>query len=439
MFMNKRRLSAEAFKAMAADGRLDALTEAVQEFMDAGDFSEKGYRHSKIPAVLNDNHNLSVSMVPWSSIGGDDDYYQIAIFAPTLTKNNPVIANYKRKFLANIDHDALKSIKKGKPLLGSVDLVNARVDGIFSEINCRLCISISMFGSKIWTARELAEAITHEVGHILSYFAAIADVVSYNYLISASVDRILGIEDKVKRVQLIEEVGELIGVEFQSSDVIADASSKNTLYKVLVTETAKARRSETGSVTYANHSWERLSDMIVTRMGGGAALATALVKKDKELPAILRSSDYTPNTFHYITQSVKVIGIILGSSLAPSVFVPVMAVLASLYGNLNDETFQDHDSPERRLKAIERGIIDRLKVKNISREEQEGIQEDLSVVRGLLENIKEKPDVTTIMGRIMSGKYLGKSKEDTQLRDYMEELEELSANELFVVKSVLEG
>lgn len=439
MFMNKRRLSAEAFKAMAADGRLDALTEAVQEFMDAGDFSEKGYRHSKIPAVLNDNHNLSVSMVPWSSIGGDDDYYQIAIFAPTLTKNNPVIANYKRKFLANIDHDALKSIKKGKPLLGSVDLVNARVDGIFSEINCRLCISISMFGSKLWTARELAEAITHEVGHILSYFAAIADVVSYNYLISASVDRILGVEDKVKRVQLIEEVGELIGVEFQSSDVIADASSKNTLYKVLVTETAKSRRAETGSVTYANHSWERLSDMIVTRMGGGAALATALVKKDKELPAILRSSDYSSNTFHYITQSVKVIGIILGSSLAPSVFVPVMAVLATLYGNLNDETFQDHDTPERRLKAIERGIIDRLKIKNISREEQEGIQEDLSVVRGLLENIKEKPDVTTIMGRIMSGKYLGKSKEDAQLRDYMEELEELSANELFVVKSVLEG
>lgn len=439
MFMNKRRLSAEAFKAMAADGRLDALTEAVQEFMDAGDFSEKGYRHSKIPAVLNDNHNLSVSMVPWSSIGGDDDYYQIAIFAPTLTKNNPVIANYKRKFLANIDHDALKSIKKGKPLLGSVDLVNARVDGIFSEINCRLCISISMFGSKLWTARELAEAITHEVGHILSYFAAIADVVSYNYLISASVDRILGVEDKVKRVQLIEEVGELIGVEFQSSDVIADASSKNTLYKVLVTETAKSRRAETGSVTYANHSWERLSDMIVTRMGGGAALATALVKKDKELPAILRSSDYTSNTFHYITQSVKVIGIILGSSLAPSVFVPVMAVLATLYGNLNDETFQDHDTPERRLKAIERGIIDRLKIKNISREEQKGIQEDLSVVRGLLENIKEKPDVTTIMGRIMSGKYLGKGKEDAQLRDYMEELEELSANELFVVKSVLEG
>lgn len=439
MFMNKRRLSAEAFKAMKADGRLDALTDAVQEFMDAGDFTEKGYRHSKIPAVLNDNHNLSVSMVPWSSIGGDDDYYQMAIFAPTLTKNNPVIANYKRKFLANIDHDALKSIKKGKPLIGSVDLINGRVEGVFSEINCRLCVSISMFSSKIWTARELAEAITHEVGHILSYFASIADIVTYNYLISISVDRILGTEEKTKRVQLIEEVGDAIGVEFQSSDVIADSSSKGTLYKVLVTETAKHRRSETGSVTYANHSWERLSDMLVTRMGGGAALSTALVKKDKEMPMVLRSSDYTSNTFHYVSQSVKVIGLILGGAVAPAVFVPVMAVLASLYGNLNDETFQDHDTPERRLKAIERGIIDRLKNKNISAEEREGVQEDLAVVRGLLENIKEKPDVTTLFGRIMSGKYMGKGKEDSRLRDYMDELEELSANELFVVKDILEG
>lgn len=439
MFMKNRQLSKEAFKAMVADGRLDALTEAVQEFMDGGDFTDKGYRHSKIPAILNDNHNLSVSMVPWSSIGGDDDYHQIAVFAPTLTKNNPLIANYKRKFLANIDHDALKSIKKDKALFGSVDLINGRVEGIFSEINCRLCVSIGMFGSKLWTAREMAEAITHEVGHILSYFASIMDVVGYNYAISATVDRILGMEENTKRVQLIEELGETIGVNFQSTDVIAEASSKGTLYKVLVTETAKHRRNETGSVTYANHSWERLSDMLVTRMGGGAALATALVKKDKEQPLILRSSDYTTNGIHYISQSIKIIGLVLGSALSPAVFIPTMAVMASLYGNLNDETFQDHDTPERRLQAIERGILERLKAKKVSREEQEAIQEDLAIVRGLLENVKEKPDVTTLFGRIMSGKYMGKGKEDIQLRNYMDDLEELSANELFLAKSIMEG
>lgn len=434
MYRQKRKLEAEKFSSSIPKDRLERLVQAVDEFMEEGDFSDTAFRHSKIAAVITENHNISVSMIPWRSPKSTDNYYRISINAPLISKNNPLIQNYERAFLVNEDIDVFRFLKNPGKLFGEVDLKEGRVSGLLSEVNCHLCVTPQYFASGLFKADEIAEKITHEVAHILLYFACLTDVVTYNYAISHSLDRYLGYSDQKLKMKFIEDLGDNMGVKF-NSDVVAAVKDKETLYSVLTTETAISRRSETGSYTYANHSWEKLADNFVTRMGGGSALARGLVKLDKEHGLMLRDSAYNPSTFHYISEAAKVIFAIGGvMTMGTAWSVGFSTAIATLIGASN-ENGEVHDRPEERLKRIELGIIDRLKDTKLSSEDRADTLQQLKVVRVINKDIKDKPTVLRFLSRIISGRYWGKGKADAKANEYMLELEKLNSNPLFAIRS----
>lgn len=434
MFRTNRRMALEKFSANIPKEKLNRLVEAVQSFIDAGDFSETAYRHSKIPVVITENHNISVSMVPWHDPKNRVEVYRAAIYTPEVSKNNPLLKNVDRAFHVNEDIDALRYIKKTNKLVGTVDLATGWVDGVLSDINCRLCITPSYFASGKFKADEIAEIICHEVAHVLLYFACLVDVVIYNHAIVHSLDRILGYTDEKIKLNFIEDLGEGLGAKF-NSDVVMAAKDKETLYNVLVTETAISRRNETGSLTYSNHSWEKLADNFVTRMGGGAALARALKKDDMRHHALIRHPDYNPATFHYVSEAAKGLFAIFGVMTMGTVWAVGLASVVAMIVTSMSENADEHDNPEERLKRIELGIIERLKDKNMPVEEREDTLQQLKVVRITSKDVKGKTTLIGFINRLTSGRYWGKGRADEKASEYMLDLEKLNANPLFAVRS----
>ena len=434
MYRHSRKLAKELFSSSMGKERLANLVLAVQEFMDEGDFTETAFRHSKISAVITTNHNISISMVPFRQQTSDVNYYRISIYAPLLSKNNPLVQNYKRDMLSNEDMDTLRFIKKHKKLNGTVDLMTGRVDGVLSEINCRMLVTANYFSSGMYTADEVAEQITHEVAHILLYFACLVDVVSYNYTIVHSLDRILGFTDKKLKLNFIEDINNELGINYDA-DVLATITDRESLYNIMITETAMCRRSETGSETYANKSWEKLADNFVTRMGGGSALASALIKDDMRHNPLLRKSDYNPSSFHYVSEAAKVLFTVVGAATMSVGWTVSLASIIAIVVQSNNENGDVHDKPEERLKRIELGIIDRLKDKSLAIEDREDTLSQLKVVRCSIKDIKDKPTVIRFISRLITGAYWGKGKADRKAEEYMLELEKLNSNPLFAVRS----
>lgn len=428
----KKQLLHERFQSSLPKSYLENLKAAVDDFIKAGDFSDKAFRHSKIASVIWDNHNMSVSLHPWRTTS--DSNYRISIFAPLLDKNNPLILNDERVDIDNDDFEAIKFIRKPDIIKGTVDLEKGKLGGIFSEINCKLCITTSYFNGT-FEADEIAEKISHEIGHIFVYFACLVDVVTYNYAIRSSVSRILNQPSEKLRINLIEDIGRELGVDF-NYDTVKLANSKTSLYNVMVTETAIARRNETGSENYANHSWERLADNFVTRMGGGSALARGIEKLDKIQGGVaFRDAAYNPSAVHYMTEAAKVIFVTLGAITLPSSWTISMSVVIAYLVNGASENYKEHDTPGERLKRIELGIIDRLKRRDLSSEERDDLLQQLKVVRGITATVKDKTTVVGFISKLISGKLWGKGRKEAKADEFMLELEKLNSNDLFALSN----
>lgn len=428
----KRQLVQERFLSNLPKSYLDDLKEAVEEFMTAGDLSDRAFRHSKIASVIWDNHNMSVSLHPWRT--NSESSYRISIFAPLLNKNNPLILNDERLELSNDDFDAIKFIKKPDIIKGSVDLDKGKLGGIFSDINCKLCITTSYFNGT-FEADEIAEKIVHEIGHIFVYFTCLIDVVTYSYTIKSSLDALTNQGSEKLKMNMVEELGKEMGVEF-NYDTVSRAKDKDSLYNVLVTETTIARRNETGSETYANRSWERLADNFVTRMGGGSALARGMEKLDNlQGGKLLRDSAYNPSSVHYMSEAAKVLFVVMGAITLPASWTLSMSVVIAYLVNGATGNYKEHDTPGNRLKRIELGIIQRLKRKDLPKEEREDLLQQLKVVRGILLNVKDKTTVVGFIGKLVSGKLWGKGLKDAKAEEFMLELEKLNSNELFTLSN----
>lgn len=430
--MNYRKralLQAESYTSDIPKVKLDNLKEAVREFRERGDFSDRAFRHSKIASVIWDNHKLSVTITPWRV--KNKSQHRISIFAPLLSKNNPLILNDERINVSNDDFDTIKFIKKPDIVKGTVNIKEGTVGGIFSDINCKLCLTDTYFTEGVFDDDEISEKITHEVGHLLGYFSCLTDVVTYSYAIMSSLDRILSLDDTEKRIMLVDNIGREMGVDFSTS-LVEKAKDKESLYNVMISDAAISRRSETGSSTYANHSWEQLADGLVTRMGGGSALARGIVKYDKlNAGMLLRDPAYNKSAIHYVTEAAKVLFVTVGAVTLPTSWTLSMSVIISILVTGSAGNYSHHEKPGMRLKRIERGIIERLKEKSIPEEERDGLLQQLKIVRGIVENVKDKKSVITFISDLVMGKFWGTGKSDVKAENYMVELEKLNSNELF--------
>lgn len=333
--------------------------------------------------------------------------------------------------------DANKVIKKLEDNEKTfVDLKNAKVGGAFSTVPSKIYMGFRQLKDMKLTAREVAAAFMHEVGHAFVAYELAFNTIQTNQILLALHKSLVANDQKLFEYSL-KLTEKRLGPSSGVYNELKEETDTTVVTTVVMAKIQEKRVSELGTAAYDKTTYEALADNFATRMGLGRELVTSLEK----IHRLYGSPEYSGETrFIYNMIQITVatysmlLGAVLGSVLlmiagAPLFFLITWAVSdGAEYQNV-------YDKLKIRYKRVREQLISRLKVKSLAPELVKNILEDLKVLDKIIEQTGEFSSILNVVGNIIypSNWVLSSRKNAQRL------LEELASNDLFIKAAQLRG
>lgn len=361
------------------------------------------------------------------------DGLESSIHTPLLYKNNALLTDLDR-YGAHMDITTTKSWGSGI-FSGTLDRQKGRVSGVFSDVDHQVNIGKLLFRPALgFTAKEIAAATIHELGHAFTQFEYISYQVSTNYIANQATRRLLALDTEKAKIDLINQIEDTNSVEFGDKDQLIVTHKEEVIKTVLLSRLVKKQCSELASISADTTGWESLSDQFSTRHGGGLHLVSYLNK----LHRLVGDSTLSSRKHHHMVSMMYSalflmggIGLVTLSSpvvAAGSIafFAAVMALSAIPYDDIYDE-------PIDRFKRIRRDMVDSLKNQNVLQEERKQIQDNIEKIDNILETMNaNKPYLDVLWDFVIPSR----RKRLSQLQ-FQQRVESMLNNDLYLQSSKL--
>jgi hypothetical protein len=413
-FNYKASLEGASFKT----GLFKAVCDAIQKLRKSNAYTTESIVSSGINEAIKGYTNMTIKL------NVDPKYSEAAYITwPSLDMNHPFINEEVRK---NIHQDTgivlLRAL--GGQMTGSIDMRNCRVGGVFEKIQGDIVLGIGLLKSTRYTDNEIAAIILHECGHMWTYFVYLGTVVMSSHVISAAAKAVYEIDDYDKRIMVLKEAEQILGVEIADRDRLAAMPKQLrglATESVFISTKAQQSQSETGCNIYEMRSVEQLADRFAVQHGAGPDLATGL---DKMFRGYGHRSTLS-TTEHTLLEVVKMIGFTAGLFLFP---VPLLVYV--LFTNPLEKRYDD---PEQRIRLIKQMITDELKDDRLPRERRRQLQDDYDIAEKIEKGLDDKRTLLELFwSTIMPSGRKALDQEQSQKR-----IEDLMNNELFVISNRL--
>lgn len=354
----------------------------------------------------------------------DIDEHEPCVEIPGLNKNNILINSEMKSFVNS--RDGIRMIKDAKTVLkGTVDLMNSKVTGIFTQMKTTMHLPVHMFMSDKYLPEEIAAITLHETGHIFTYCEFMSNSTTNNFVL-LGVCKALESATSVKEKETIFTVAKN---EINLKDIDPEALSKmdnKTAEMVVLSNVIKETKSISGANFYDQNAWEYLCDQFAARHGAGRYLVTALEKIFRNYGNISFRSGPSYVFFEALKLMLAMLTI-LAAMYLPGV-INVLGMLTLFLFSRDGDGHSSYDRPIARLNRIRHQIIENLKDKSLTKEEINALTSDLDLIDSTLKNGEDKRQLISILLDFVIPTF-SKRKSEVELQ---KELEELAANELFV-------
>ena len=404
----------------------NALVEKVQDLRDSKNYSPKNIEKNGINQMVFEKTGMLISFGIDPSRGAN-----AFVLLPHLDKNHPFFPMQWRDFLPT---EAISLIKAGGgEIRGSVDLINAKVSGIYSKVEVVTKVTKGMFESTKYTTEEICAIICHELGHLFTYFEMFGRINRTANVVSAMCRAMYEMEDQQQRETIIKEAAKSLQISIEDPSELARiqrGKREDTCVTVFVTKAVHASRSETGYHAYEMRSCEQLADDFAMRMGAGRHLATGLHKLYDsfwESSTIRTSTHVVMQLFDMFTVLVagQALGWALGGVAAMSAGTVIFPLLILMLANPNEKIY---DNGEDRIMLMKRTLVTALKNKDLPEELRKSY---LSEIAAIDEIVKKLDFKRGIFDYIITTFGVRGSREYRQ-EQIMKDVENLLTNDLFV-------
>lgn len=379
-----------------------------------------------------------------------DEDVDFQIYPPVLTKNIVLIPEHDRKFFKH--NLGLKYINQVKnDLLGTVDIKNCKVGGLFSKAPGTIALNpFYVFGKGLvsetsttvsngdtyttvyqehevipkyqggWmhTPEQNAAVYLHEVGHLFTMFEYLVETVSTNLVINNICDELLETVDMKERMIVLASAEKALGLSITDKETLVKSENKNSIYTVLFSSNVTKLRSATDTSVYDIKSWEFLADQFAVRHGAGRHLADALYSFDKEYGQLKRTK------FDVMASAV-------GFFFINLVLIPIgIGVLTSLLTLFWDFglNIKEHDYPIQRFQRIKADIVQRLKNPKVSKEIKLALTDDIERIDFMLSTMEEHRSVMEVVWD-----FIRPARRDARKQyEFQMKMEKLAGNSMFV-------
>lgn len=427
------------------DGKL--FSEIVKVF---DSIKKEGYKEDKdqlsklgIDALVFKHTGLLIK----TEVDPDGDF---EIYIPTITKNSMLIPNSEKKHIKN--NLGIKYIQQQRAdLLGTVDLKNCKVGGVFSKILGTVRIDPAyIFGIGVYDtvtsttytsngpiyteteiektamynggwqykSEELAAVFLHEVGHLFTAFEYLVETVTTNLVIDTVCNELLESNDQETKMVILSNIEKSLGLSIPDKEALSKSENKNTIYNVLLSSNIIKNRSSTDTSVYDHKSWEFLADQFAVRHGAGRYIVEALYSFDKSFGELKRTK-------------ATVIGAAISTVIINMLLIPigvgVITSLMCLFWDFGVDT-KPHDDNIQRFTRIKTDMTQRLKNPKLSKELKNSIITDIERINYILSTMEDHRSVMAVFWD-----YVRPARRDARNQYvFQEKLEKIAGNSMFV-------
>lgn len=390
-----------------SDYRLrDAIIAEIEKLADS-----KKPNFGKLEQVIKDLTGLNIN------IELDDYYVNAFVICPSLDKNHPLMAHFRRGWLDN--KDASKLIKRNHEVIkGTVSALESKVTGVYTDIEVTIGLGAGIFDGKFLTAAEGAAVLLHELGHLFDYYYYLGATVTSSYAMQAVLaDGRFGVDKEYTKDIIIDAEG-MLNVTFKDKDTMIK-NGKEGFVTAIASECVMKTKSELDNESYDVRGFETLADQFAARHGSSMDLVTGLGKIHKRYgnPAYLSSPLF------YSLDIASVLLMTVGSIVLPPLAIIILLSLVP-----EDKIYDD---PKERFRRIRDQVVSALKADGIDKNSRRHLLKQLEKIDLTMAQVHER---SGLLERLSNMLFRSKSKSNENLQ---RDIEALLNNELFVASAKL--
>lgn len=368
----------------------------------------------------------------------------------------PMANDMELRIIEDVSKETVKlqDIKKKAERVGSVDLKNSKVNGLFARDTAFVKIGWVFIVSDILTDEEVAAMLCHEYGHVFSNFEFIADLATFNHTLRALVNVTVSKAPTSQKTVIFKEIldNEELSQIVEAKE-LAKLESPNAVAAWVGEAKLRKIKSEYGLDQYDMTTNEALADQFASRHHFNKALVSGLVK----ITAIGGEDIRAKNNRLAALEKVRVVsaifagGFLGAGAIGGLAGIPVLTGVALVSGvlafaakvysftlggfsrsvNVTNETI--HDSGITRLRRLKEDMITKIKDPKLPKDEVGDALTCIAQVDQYLEGVK-KFEGSTLDQVFFNGLFIIEKafvKRDKQ-EAIARQLEELMNNDLFV-------
>lgn len=347
-----------------------------------------------------------------------------SIYIPALVRDSVITNLYQNNNANGVPFKTFtESVKKHKGK-NYVDLLNAKVHGVFEDIKTTIHFPPRFIINMNLTARECSAILLHEAGHLFTYFEYVNKTVTTNQILeslSNELNKDLTIDDKKDIITNLNQVLDYAIID----DELLDSTDKNNILISLYKYSFK--ESLVSNSLYDETTSEASADQFSARFGYSKELALGLNKLGAFTLAnniIYRNYLYNKTLLHTLILS----GIAIVNGLGLILLFCGLSFLIIFVSN--NTVFKDYtyDNTEVRLKRLKEQLIQLSKDTSLDKEKLHDIIKDVKDIDELIKISVEHNGLLTAIGYF----FFSKNKVVRKSIQLQRQLEELASNKLFL-------
>jgi hypothetical protein len=402
----------------------------VNSIIKANDIDEK------ISQLIFDRFGLKVEL-------HCDEITHGAVMTFPVTDHNVLLDDYLR------GHDFYKKQIKIQKLkdkdIGTIDLVNAKVGGIFSQYKHPLFISfgLNLFIEKL-TPGEVTAIILHELGHAFTYYEYSDRIMTVNQVLANIAEELEKDTSKRDYTYIYNQLKDKLEVDSKDIDRILESKDPSIISGILFTAVSNKIIKESKVGKYEETASEQLADQFAARFGYGRQLVLGLDKlmqkyspeRNKFVRFYLIFRQIL-GVFVLITTIITILnaGLLHGALLLLFKLAMLLSITLSIVLSGDYTRDMTYDDLLFRYRRIRLDIIQQLKNKYYTEENSQKLIQDIKDIDSVMVLVKPFFGLyRPLMNILLPINY--KAKKEIQ---YQQMVEFLASNDLFLKAAELKS
>lgn len=198
------------------------------------------------------------------------------VLLPSLNSYHVFFDDWRRQFIGY--GDAFELFRKmNNALIGTVDLANSKVGGVFSMINFPICLSYDLMVDYGISPGMIAAIYMHEVGHAFTILECIHYTATTNLVLQAGIEAIIKAETSRKHA-ILTDVQNSLGIVVDDPKTLIETNRYEDYAITILSKYNDKIVAALGGSAYDESMSEQMADMFAVRHGAGLDLARGLAK-----------------------------------------------------------------------------------------------------------------------------------------------------------------